>query len=285
MLHKTKRLIWPASVIIMLVTLGLMLGMDGFTEEQQGDRLNQEERQWQHAKELAEQAFHLVEEKRYSEARQTVIALSEQLLQLKLGDYVNYVEQADMVLETLSQAKGVLTQARLDEREAYRKVLRMRLTIDAVLRKEEGMWIQFFPEISKTITELRQSIEQNKRDQFYRQFNQLYNHYEFIRPAIVVSHTPQLTNKLDSLMTYFDQNSPRLWQEREYTLQLLNQLDQTFGIAFYKESDPLRDSIIWLTMGVAFVIASVLTYVGWKKYKGQYTEQAVLWQRQRSRID
>lgn len=272
-----------ATVSLILVIFVVTAGVSGYGTAQTSDDASGDQEEWLKAKQLADQAFDSVEKKRFTEARQLVMTLSDELLHLRLGDYVKHVEQADMILETVAQAKNTLTQVELDERRVYRDVLRLRLVIDAVLNKEQGLWIKYYPELVKVVTAMEQSIDQNERDQFYRQLNQLYNHYEFIRPALVVVHSPQMISKLDSLITYLDKKSARLWQERDITLNVLNQLHHQLNVAFFQKEDSFSENLVWLTMGVALVIATVLTYVGWRKYKGEYMEQPLLGRRERLR--
>lgn len=245
-----------------------------------GQNMGQEA--WLEIKNLADQAYREVKEKDYAQARQTVERLSDRLLDTNLGEYVPYVEQAKMLFDTVLQAKGALTAVRLDERQAYLKVLRMRLAVDAVLNKEQAMWIQFYPELNKVLNQLSKSLAEDKRDQFYSLLNRLFNHYEFIRPAIVVSQPPLMVAQLDSLITFMDRQSPQLWQNKSHTQELLDRLNHLLQIAFYQADQSFKEGLIWLTMGVALVISSVLTYVGWKKYKGQYEQQAVPLKRERA---
>lgn len=238
---------------------------------------------WFNIKRLADQAYLEVKEKKYDQARQRVEQIEDQLLEVNLGQYMSYGEQVKMLLDTVLQAKGALTAVRLDERQAYLKVLRMRLAIDAVLNKEEAMWVRFYPELVKVLNQLGNSLAEDQRDQFFSLLNRLFNHYEFIRPALVVSHPPQTITQIDSVITYLDKNSSQLWQNKSHTQELLDRLQHLLQMAFYQADHTIKEGLIWLTMGVALVIASVLTYVGWKKYKGQHEQRAVMWKREGAR--
>ncbi|EGL82254.1 Sporulation protein YpjB [Caldalkalibacillus thermarum TA2.A1] len=244
--------------------------------ERPNHSIDEQLEKWLAISRLADKAFHLVEENKYEQARETVLEISERLLHVQLGQYLQYVEQANILMETVTQAKGALTQVRLDENQVYQQVLRMRLAINAVSHTEKPLWINFYHKLAKDIADLKQALTTQDRDQFYRHLNRLFNQYEFIRPAIAVSHPPQMYNQLDSLIVYLDRHSAELWQQKEQTAQLLDRLESQIRIAFFQESGE-QSTFILLMVGMSVLIVSVLSYAGWKKYRGEQEAETVPW--------
>ncbi|MDQ0337634.1 sporulation protein YpjB [Caldalkalibacillus uzonensis] len=267
-------------ILVMFVTIGLNIGVT-YADSHNNTR-DEQLRKWLEIDELADKAFRLVEEKQYDQARQTVLEISERLLTVQLGQYLQHVEQANILTETVVQAQGALTQVKLNENQVYQQVLRMRLTINAVSHTEQPLWINFYPKLAEDLTALKQSINKGDRDQFFRYLNRLFNHYEFIRPAIVVSHPPQVYTQLDSLVAYLDRYSAELWQKKEQTAQVLDRLEKQIDLAFFQESGEQQGAFILLLVGISLLIVSVLSYVGWKKYRGEQEAETVPWRKARS---
>lgn len=268
---------WPFYLVLLLFLLVFAVPKGGFTLANGSDQSGDEhDKLWQEVSRQADIAFQLVEEKKYTEARQVVLHLAEQLLQLPLGQYVQHVEQANILTEMVMAAKGALTQAQLDEKQVYRHVLRLRLTVNAINHPSSPAWLDFYPQLIKELRGVQSHLQNNQRDQFYHALNRLFSHYEFIRPAIVVSHPPQIFTQLDSLISHLDRHSAQLFQNKEQTAQLLDRLGHLLNIAFFKESPEQQSAFILLLVGMTLLISSILAYVAWKKYRGEERQDEML---------
>lgn len=253
-------------VILLIMSTGLVAQADNHVEE---------EKQWERLNELAEEAFEFIENKQYEQARAKVNEIASAFLHIKTGEYVAHVEQSHMISEVIIQAKHSLTAVELDEREVYRDVLRLRLVLNAVYHDQKPMWIHFFPKLKKNINDLKSAIEADNRDQFYSHLNELQNNYEYIRPAIVVSHPPYVYNQLDSQMAYFINQGPLLWQNKDRTAEFLDSFERQIEYAFFQREEGQFQSFLYMVLALTLFILTVLCYVAWKKYKGEKQREHV----------
>lgn len=264
------RLVWA----LLLCGLFLFLSPTGvLANEENNDQWHQK---WYDLNEQASEVLALVEKKDYATAKNRVQNMADELMQLRLGKFVQHPEQAHILLETMLQAKDALTETDLDEQKVQKKVLTMKLALNAVAHQEEPLWLQYYPSIEKVILELQHALKEGERDPFFAHLNRLAVHYELVRPAIIVSHPLRVYTQLDSQMAYLTEQRSQLWQDKERTEALLDALLEQVRIAFFLENDSQK-SFWFLMVGLGTFICGILSYVGWRKYQGERARQTVSW--------
>lgn len=237
---------------------------------------NEEHAKWQPLNVLAKEALDLVQKKEYAEAKSRVQTLADSFLDIQIGQYVQYPEQAYLIYETIIQAKEALTTAELDDKNIQKKVLRMGLTLQAVSHETAPLWLEYYAVIEKTIMELQYSLKEEDRDQFFLHVNRLSAHYELVRPAIVVSHSPNIYQQLDAHMAYFLNQRSQLWEDTNRTQQMVASLHQQLKVAFFQQGFE-KHSFFYILLGITALVCSILAYVVWKKYQGENQHQKVPW--------
>jgi sporulation protein YpjB len=270
-----KYLIIISSIICFLLILPVLA--------QASDHLADEKlTSWNQLNTLAEETLFLVRKEEFEAARKRINQLSTSILQLEIIEHVQSIEQAQVILATLVDAKQALTAITINPQQVERQVLRMRLTLDAVSHKQQPLWLHYYTRISQQLFEAETALEQENRDQFHNRLNLLAAEYEMIRPAIIISHGTKLAVQIDSLLNFMLNNRAELWNNKQQATQQLKQLEQFFKKAFYQHNEELMNSFLLLLMAFTVLICSVLSYVGWRKYQAEHEQKTVTWRRARN---
>ncbi|GAA0360436.1 sporulation protein YpjB [Bacillus horti] len=281
-MKRSKFILYVSNILFLFIVLYISSTVLGKTNSgldlqvvqgQQGETQHEE---WQRLNELASEALTLVRKNDFAAAREQVTQLEEQLLNLELGDYVERLDQANLLTGLVVQAKYALNQVQPDPKNIERRAWQLRLTLDAVSHKQQPLWLNAYPSLSKAIEDLRQTIEQNQREAFYKKLNELENMYQLVRPALFVSHKQGVVEQLDSQVAFLTKNSSERWKNKDQTLNVLQSFEQQLKLAFFQRTNQLQ-SFIFLLIGFTSIICAVLGYVGWRKYKGERDQKQLSW--------
>lgn len=276
-MKKLKGLLYILTILVYIFIFTFSTQMISYAN----DINNEDEKyqKWQQVNQIAEEVLFLVQKNEFEASRKQLNQLSSYFLSLETGNYVDRVEQAQILIDAIIQAKESLNAVKLDPDQAHKKVLRMRLALDAVSHKKQPLWLNYYPTIENTMDELMYAVKEKNRDAFYYHLNSLAEEYEFVRPSLVISHQLGITEKLDSQIKYIMSQRQNVWDNQERALNLLESLDKDWKVAFFQKNEQSSQSFIFLMVGVGTLICSVLSYVAWRKYKGEKEIKKVIWKK------
>ncbi|WP_202079981.1 sporulation protein YpjB [Caldalkalibacillus salinus] len=239
-------------------------------ESPEGAQLAEE---WQQLNTYIKEAQALAEKKEYGAAKQVLEQLERAFINIDMGQYVNRVEQVDILTNTIIQAKQALTRLEPRTEEINQNLLRLRLTFDAVSHQKQPLWLSFYPMVVQTIEELKDALAQDNRDTFYQKVNTLATQFEIVRPALVISHDVGVVEQLDSEVTFLTSDRSERWQNKDHTLSFLEGMMSHVKEAFFQNKEGGLESLVLVLLLIGSVICSVLSYVAWRKYKGEMEEK------------
>lgn len=94
-----------------------------------------------------------------------------------------------------------------------------------------------------------------------------------------VSHPGSVVEKLHSQLVYLTTNKEELWREKDRAVDMLSSLEHDVNIAFLKKKEESLQSITLLIFGISTLILSVLSYVAWRKYRGERERRPITWKK------
>lgn len=208
-----------------------------------------------------------------TEARNKLMQMSDQIPKIHF-EGITSVEGLNALTETITQAKRVYNAAAYSPEEGQIAVAKIRLATDALTHKNQPMWLQYYKVLQNDTNILNEAVKANKQKEAVANFGKLSQHIAIIHPSLLISRDASSVEKLDSLLAFIRTNlnsQPMSTRQLESGLDHLNQvLDDLFlknkdAIAFVPITDP-RQPIIW-SLGIGFIIVSVLSFVGWRMYQ------------------
>lgn len=246
------------------------------SQEEQGKDKNAE---WQKLNKLAEEILLLIRKNELATARKLADQIESGLLSLELGRYVERLDQAKVLTDSVVQARYALNSVEPQKNTIERKALQMRLVLDAVSHTQQPLWLSQYPTLSKLIEELHQAIERDQRDLFYQRVNDLESSYQLVRPALFVSHKRGVVEQLDSQLAFLTQHTGERWKDKKQTQNAIRALDNQLQIAFFRKANPSFASFIFLLISITTMICAALSYAAWKKYKGEHQQETIPWKK------
>lgn len=225
----------------------------------------------------AEQVYQLVERGDLLAARDALAVLSRSFSRANLSPLGLTVGQISALSQTLVEMEQELNRVRPNPTTLMAAALRMRMVFDAMTHPNQPLWGQYYSVLQQDLAAIDRAINAGNQARARMAVDTLIDHYRLIRPAIVLSRTPTTVTKVDSVLAFLRKQSRPAWNSallRSGVNRLRGMLDPLFYgpeervMAVYGEWDTPVASFMLMVGGV---IVSVLTYVGWKKYRAEHS--------------
>ncbi|GAA5345655.1 sporulation protein YpjB [Planifilum fimeticola] len=262
-MYKPQILRWLAIVSIIVFILSPALG--------RADRADADS--WT---KQAEEIHRLVKEKKWAEARKPLARLAADFSRADFSDERVSIEAIHTLSECLLDLEGKLNQIRPDQELILASAVRLRLAFDALSHPNQPLWLERYPEMMRKIEQLEQAVQSGNEGEVREAVEKLFNEYQLIRPAVVVSKTPQTTAKVDSMIAFIRGQSDGAERDRQGLMNGVKRFKQMMEPLFYGSEEEVIALARWTDppevlpfLWVGAVIAAVLAYVGWRKYRAE----------------
>lgn len=224
----------------------------------------------------AEKIHQLVKEKKWAEAREPLAELAADFSRADFSDQEISIEAIHALSECLLDLEGKLNQIRPDPEMILTSAVRLRLSFDALSHPNQPLWHERYREIMRKVERLERVAKSGSEDEVRRAVDGLFEEYQLVRPAVVVSRSPQTVEKVDSVIAFIRSQSTGADLNRESLMGGVKRFKQMMEPLFYGP----ESEVVALARGmgppevlpflwVGAVIAVVLAYVGWKKYRAE----------------
>ncbi|MBA9027794.1 sporulation protein YpjB [Peribacillus huizhouensis] len=217
---------------------------------------------------ISDEALRLVEMKRYQETDKVLQKFSElYLLSSKEKEIFNMAELR-VVTVAYNDALEVVQTIEKTDSEKINAVTKFRLVLDAVSSNNQPLWMALEDPIMDAFYEAKEAVKIGDSERFNQKLNDLLLHYNIIYPSLKVSVPSEKLQQLDARVTYMDQYRPAMLtmktNEQEW-VAMEQDLKSLFDEPNEDEADP---SLWWVIISTGSIIILTLSYVGWRKYKG-----------------
>lgn len=215
----------------------------------------------------AEEILLEVQNKQYLEAKEDVKQLSDSFTSSNFANEKLKIEAVQVLSSLLVELDRGLNAITPNHYFLVRKSTQLFLAFDAV-RSPEPRWKTYQATLEEDIDAAEGILSTNNQRELKRRIQKIVEDYELVRPAIIVSKPVTAATKMDSLLVFLqDQTEPSKIREG-----LKNARELVRIIFLGKDEDvlnwkgPLQEIPTGFILFVSGLIASVLTYVSWRKY-------------------
>lgn len=207
---------------------------------------------------------------RLVEAREHIRSLSDQITEIEFSGIAS-VEGVQALTTAVVTAKELLNAIHQAEPERLQIVAaQVRLAADALIHSQHPLWHDYDKRIDADMMQLREAIDSGS--QVLSSAQQLYRTYSIIRPAVLITHPPEITVRIESLLAFFIQqaNHPDAGLIESYQ-ELSRTWAELFGhshVSAYMSLGEGSQPIYW-SLVIGSIIITVLIFTAWRKYEGE----------------
>jgi sporulation protein YpjB len=224
----------------------------------------------------AERIHQLVKEKQWTEARETLAKLAAGYSRADFSGQDISLEAIHALSECLLDLEGKLNQVRPDPASILSSAVRLRLAFDALSHPNQPLWHGRYQDIIRKAEAVERAVKSGEGEEVRKAVAALDGEYRLIRPAVVVSKSPQTVEKVDSMMAYLRTQANLAEMDREALMDGVKRFKQMMDPLFYgseKDVVSLGRSMevpeVLPFLWVGGMIALVLAYVGWRMYRAE----------------
>ncbi|MBS4217318.1 sporulation protein YpjB [Bacillus sp. FJAT-49711] len=217
---------------------------------------------------LADETLQLTKFGRYEEAKKVMERFGSLFSEKGVLERHFTMDELRVITAAHHEAEKALTSINLNENERVKKVTAFRLATDAVISKYQPLWSQMERPIMSAFDDVKSAALEGDESLYNSQLNEFLSTYSVIQPSIKIDVSVEKVQKLDSRIAFIDQNrtsfSEQKWMKELEGLE--TDLKKLFSEINKDDTDP---SIWWVMIMTGGIIISTLSYVSWRKYRGQ----------------
>ena len=228
--------------------------------------------EWEQLDDISDEALQLGKNERFAEAKDVLLYFSERFFALGARERLKSADELRAVTVTHEHAVKAMT-ASIPEEDKIAALAQFRLVVDAVQSTHQPLWSEMEPALMEALAAMEQAAERGEREAYEAAFRQFIDRYTLIEPSVKIDVPPKAAKKVDSNLEALQAAS--FWQlakseQRERLAAARRDVEALFDGVKKDEADP---SLIWVMISTGGVIVLTLTYVGWRKYKGEKEEK------------
>lgn len=221
---------------------------------------------WKQLSDLSDQIFQYADTK-HDDAANAILSKFNKEWDQAAGKY--HVPEIDQrVIDTISQELKHFLQSNVNNTEARRAAIQLRLSVDAIESGASPLWKGLRPQVMTPIAAMEQAAGKKDWSRFQQRLNQFLDSYETVYPALVIDADPDALQKVNRDVTAFSNERMLVRQDKSGSLKRLNRIEAELAAIFSQQTaDSREDGLILPVTVIGGVILAVLAYVSWKKYK------------------
>lgn len=217
---------------------------------------------------LADEALQMTKFHRYEEAKRLLEQFSELFSKHGVHDKTFSMDELRVLTVTHHEAMKAVTSIDLDGDERIRHVTTFRLAMDAVVSTYQPLWAEMESPILEAFKQVKNAALEGDHQTYEKNLNAFLSTYTMIQPSLKIDVPVERLQKLDAKITYIDQYRKDI-DHKEWSMQLDELEDDLKKLFTNVDKDEADPSIWWVIMMTGSIIVLTLSYVSWRKYKGE----------------
>lgn len=222
---------------------------------------------------LSDDALQMVKLHRYDDAKKLLDYFSDQFISISGKEKPFTTDELRIVTISHDEAVQATANATMNHEEKINRVTKFRLVIDAITSPYEPLWTEMESPIMTVFAEVKDAAYKEDKEHFHASFNTFLSLYDVIYPSMKINVPIDRIQQLDTRINFIDRYRPQILTETESKLEL-EALEADLQLLFddmgEDEADP---SLWWVIISTGSIIILTLSYVGWRKYKGEQKKE------------
>lgn len=184
------------------------------------------------------------------------------------------VEGIQVLAESIVEMKETTARAKLDPNQWMMSAGKLRLAVDSLTHPKDGIWLQYYKVIREDLQMMQTHAVKQDREGLNKAYRLLQDHYELIRPALVIQRKPEEVSMIESWLSHAGGvvSGANTSEVRDIVPQGEVIVNMLFG---KKKDEPAIAQLgevegpwFWQLIFAAMIL-SALTFAAYRKYKGQ----------------
>lgn len=222
---------------------------------------------WTYLDNIADQVLLLTKQDKYQDAKKMLEHFADQFI--KTYPKEDHITMNDLRVITISTDEAIkaLAAVTLSHDERVRKIIQLRLALDALHSDQQPLWMAMEHSVLDSFESMKEAALQEDKEKFKLQFNIFMGELDTIYPSLVIDLEPDAISRLDSHIRFlegYDRVNKENKIEHLHTME--KDMYKLFGKTIKDDTDP---SIIWVMVTTGSIILTVLLYVGIQKYRAE----------------
>jgi sporulation protein YpjB len=219
---------------------------------------------------LSDEALQMVKLQRYEDANRLLKHFSEEFLSVTGNGRPFSMDELRIITVAYDEATEAVANPDIGHNERINRVTKFRLAIDAIASTHQPLWTEMEGPIMTVFNDVKTAAYEGDNDQFHSNLNSFLSLYNVIHPSMKIDINPERIQEIDAKVSFIDQYRPQVLSEassQEELEALEADLQTIFDEMTEDEADP---SLWWVMISTGSIIILTLSYVGWRKYKGDH---------------
>lgn len=218
---------------------------------------------------ISDEALRMVKSSRYEDAKKLLEYFSNEFFTYTMENDVFSIDEKRIVTIAQNEAIEAMGDGSMNHDERINRVTKFRLAIDAITSSNQPLWTQMEDPMMTVLGGMKEAALQGENEQFHAHLNSFLSLYEVIYPSIKIDAPIQRVQNIDARINFIDEYRAEILSDdksRQEIEVLEADLKALFDDMSEDEADP---SLWWVIITTGSIIIVTLSYVGWRKYKGE----------------
>ncbi len=269
--HAAARLGIGAAAVLLLVSLLAGCGVtDKGASSPQAAVNDEQQRKLETFNRAAEDMYDKVNAGDIVAARNRLIQLGDLMTGIRFEGIAS-IEGVDALTDSIVSAKRVFNAVQFSMKDGKVAAAKIRLAADALTHANEPMWLQYYKVLNEDMKSLRSAATDKNAAKAKDAFDRMREHYQIIRPSVLINREPWQVEKADSLFAFMEKQLADAKYDRMESG--IAEFDALWRDLFMKRDAAAYVPIVegkkpvgW-SLGIGTVIFCALVYVAWRKFR------------------
>jgi sporulation protein YpjB len=253
---------WMIIITVVIVFMKPSIGLANHTEN------------WEKLDIITDQALQLVKHQKYDDAQKLLSYFSDQFSKVIIHKNSFSMDEIRVITTSYEEAESALMSNNVTHEERVKAVTKFRLVVDALKSEHQPLWTEMETSVMATFHTLKEAVSTGDAQVFQHELNSFLGKYDIIYPSVRLDLDAQQSEKINAHITYIDESRNELFNHEsrmEHMQVMEEELIRMFKQMKEDDADP---SLIWVMISTGSIIFVTLSYVAWRKYKGDKEKRA-----------
>ncbi|MBO9128229.1 sporulation protein YpjB [Bacillus sp. 165] len=229
---------------------------------------------WTDLNGLLDETLQFVKQKEYEKAQKLLEYFAEQFKDYNKEDKLASPEDIRAISVAFDKAFTAIQNEDMSENEKWEDILALRLVIDAEQAKLQPLWMDREQAVMKPFDRMETAMKQENDEEFQYELNLFLNELSIIYPSLTIDLPHEELHRLNAHVSYLEEFRNLISQSPQAQGQV-EVMKEDLQRIFSNPTDKYQPSLMWVMNTTATIILITLTYVGWRKYKGDREKKRI----------